>query len=271
MSISDIIGICDILVTIFICFFLAHRFSVKDTRNRSAKDYYISELTAIRKNIENVFQNLLNGEISAKELVKRIEDIENSLKEFDQGVRVVLPIRIVLLQYLVGNCLDKLTDIDDINDQYESDKIVFCTDSRIKVRQISQDIHRHFANYLYRVNTAAQYGILHEIKSNYVNYFEYYKSKNERVPRLRSILYMFFKWVCQWEVLITLFIFISVLVTGRHLKETSLQHQERLNTIGEKLSDNNETNQTYIKHINYVDSLVRSSKRSVIIKPLDKQ
>ena len=268
MTISEIIGICDILVTIFVGFFLAHRFSVKDTRNRSAKDYYISELTNIRRSIESMFQELLDGTISAKELVKRIEDIENALEEFDHGVRVVLPIRMVLLQYLVGNCLDDLTNIEDINNQYESNKIVLNTDSRIKIRQISRDIHKQFAEYLYQVNIAAPHGLFYEIKSTYINYYEYNKSKSKRTPRLNSILYMIYRWVCQWGIFIIVFILICVWITNQNIEEKTISNQTSQNTF-EQSSDDGNINRTYIMYDGSIDSIIRFNKRPVI-QPLIK-
>lgn len=269
MTVSDIIGICDILVTIFVGFFLAHRFSVKDTRNRSAKDYYISELTNIRKKIENMFQNLLDGTISAKELVKKIEDIENTLEEFDHGVRVVLPIRMAFLQYLVGNCLDRLTNIEDINNQYELNRIVLSTDSRIEVRQISKDIHKQFAKYLYQVNIAAQYGILYEIKFNYVNYLEYNKSQNKRFPRLNSLLYMIHRLISQWGIFVVIFILMSLWIMNQYKTEESVPQQTLQNTIEDTSKESYIKNHDRVMYNDYMDTLPYSSKQ-LVIKPLIK-
>lgn len=202
MSLSDIIAIVDILVTIFVGFFLAHRLSVRDTRTRSVKDYYISELSSIRKVIEETFCNLLDGKMSANELVKWTGDMESILSEFDRGLRVVLPIYAEPIQEKVGNIIDELTNLEDINNQFGKDKISLSTGARVKVREYSHGIHEIFANYLYLINIAESYGWLHELTTKFNNIKAYYQAQNSKYIVWQTIGNLFYQcireymWVC---------------------------------------------------------------------------
>ena len=206
MSLSDIIAIVDILVTIFVGFFLAHRLSVRDTRTRSVKDYYISELSSIRKVIEKTFCDLLDGKMSANELVKWTGDMESILSEFDRGLRVALPIYAEPIQEKVGNIIDELTNLEDINNQFGEDKISLSTGARVKVREYSHGIHEIFADYLYLINIADCYGWLHEITTKFNNIKAYYQAQNSKYIVWQTIGNLFYQcireymWVCVFVV-----------------------------------------------------------------------
>lgn len=250
MSTSDIIGLCDILVTIFVGFFLTHRFSVRDTRTRSVKDYYISELTSIRKNIEETFQNLLDDKLSAKDLVKWTEDVEARLREFDDGLRIVLPVYARPLQDEVGDMLDILTDIDNINEQFDKVKLELSTDACIAVRNISNDIHEIFAQYLYLVNMANSYGFIEELKKRYNSTKQYFHATTQSIPTLKTICLIFWQYVKEYFWIITFIIAVLFLICKFNrknetisslgskessIKGISLKNKENSNANSEKL------------------------------------
>ena len=53
MSLSDFLAILDIIVTVLIGFVITHMVSVRDSRTRAIKDYYIQELAEIKRDINS--------------------------------------------------------------------------------------------------------------------------------------------------------------------------------------------------------------------------
>lgn len=240
MSNSDIIGLCDILVTIFVGFFLAHKFSVKDTRTRSVKDYYISELTSIRKNVEEKFQDLLDGKVSAKALVKWTDDIEAHLHEFDIGLRIVLPVYARPLQNEIGDLLDILTNIDNINEQYDNEYIDLSTEACISVREISKNIHERFAQYLYMVNMASSYGFIDEIAKRYNSIRLYYQSTACDFPIGKSMLLICRQYLREYFWIAMFIVAVSILAVNQFRKTETTSSVEKSVKYHNEIFDSND-------------------------------
>lgn len=226
METSDLIGIIDVLVTIFVGYFLANRFSVHNTRTRANKDYYIQELRSIKKDVERVIQELIIGGISAKSLVKSIDNVESRLREFDISLRIVLPIYITEIHIVIGDILDKITALENINDQFENETITLSSEACSVVKICSNDIHKIIAEYLYVINIADSYSLVHELKINYINIFNYYKTKNEKICKIKTI----FRLICKYRdmFLVVLFFIIIILIFSINSFTQQTQKEEKI-------------------------------------------
>ena len=87
MELSDLLAILDIVVTIVVGYVITHMVSVRDSRTRAIKDYYIQELAAIKSEINNFYASLFKGELEAKEIISWYSAIRNRIDSFDQAVR----------------------------------------------------------------------------------------------------------------------------------------------------------------------------------------
>lgn len=225
METSDLIGIIDVLVTIFVGYFLANRFSVHNTRTRANKDYYIQELSSIKKDVERVIQELIIGGISAKSLVKSIDNVESRLREFDISLRIVLPIYITEIHIVIGDILDKITALENINDQFENETITLSSEACSVVKICSNDIHKIIAEYLYVINIADSYSLVHELKINYINIFNYYKTKNEKICKIKTI----FRLICKYrDMFLVVLFFIIILIFSINSFTQQTQKEEKI-------------------------------------------
>ena len=148
MSFSDILTISEILISVVVGFYLAHWYSVRDTQHRAVKDYYINLLSKLQVECEKIFKRVLDSSISGAEMLSKIDDLDSALEGFDEDLRRALPIKLKKLQELIGDVTDKLTDLNDINEQLDQQHFHLGTTDRITVRQLSKEVHRYFGVYI---------------------------------------------------------------------------------------------------------------------------
>lgn len=187
MSFSDILTISEILISIVVGFYLAHWYSVRDTQHRAVKDYYINLLSNLQVSCEYIFHGVLNSSISGSELLSKIDDLDSALEGFDEDLRRALPIKLKELQVLIGDVTDKLTDLNDINEQLDQQQFYLGTNDRITVRQLSKEAHRHFGVYINQININPGHHVWHELRRNFRNTICFFKDHNAKLPLLRTL------------------------------------------------------------------------------------
>jgi hypothetical protein len=176
MSFSDILSILEILVSVFVGFYLAHWYSVRDSQHRAVKEYYIKLISGLQKECEKIFHGVLNSSISGDELLIKLADLDSALEGFDEDLRRALPIKLKPIQEQIGDVTDKLTDLDDINEQLKKRKNFNLGNSdRITVRQLSKEAHRFFGIYINQININQGHHAWHELCSNFRNTRSFYK------------------------------------------------------------------------------------------------
>lgn len=187
MSFSDILTISEILISVVVGFYLAHWYSVRDTQHRAVKDYYINLLSNLQVECEYIFQGVLDSSISGAEMLSKIDDLDSALEGFDEDLRRALPIKLKELQSLIGDVTDKLTDLNDINEQLDQQHFHLGTTDRITVRQLSKEAHRHFGVYINQININQGHHVWHELGSNFRNTINFFKDHNAKFPILRTL------------------------------------------------------------------------------------
>ena len=208
MSFSDILTILEILISVVVGFYLAHWYSVRDTQHRVVKDYYINLLSNLQMDCESIFHRVLDSSISGAELLSKIDDLDSALEGFDEDLRRALPIKLKELQVLIGDVTDKLTNLNDINEQLDQPQFHLGTNDRITVRQLSKEAHRHFGVYINQININQGYHVWHELWSNIRNTFSFFKAHHVIFPILRTV----WSLLCAfWTRLLMLFILLLLI------------------------------------------------------------
>lgn len=203
MSFSDILTILEILISVVVGFYLAHWYSVRDTQHRAVKDYYISMLSNLQTKCECIFHGILDSTISGANVLSKIDDLDSALEGFDEDLRRALPIKLNELQNLIGDVMDKLTDLNDINEQLDQQNFHLGAGDRIIVRQLSQEAHRYFGVYINQININQGHHVWYELKSNFRNSIDFFKKHNVKFPLLRSL----WSLLCAfWTRLLMLFV-----------------------------------------------------------------
>ena len=208
MSFSDILTILEILISVVVGFYLAHWYSVRDSQHRAVKDYYINLLSNLQANCEYIFHGVLDSSISGVELLSKIDDMDSALEGFDEDLRRALPIKLKELQVLIGDVTDKLTNLNDINEQLDQQQFHLGTNDRITVRQLSKEAHRHFGVYINQININQGHHVWHELWSNIRNTFGFFKTNHSKFPILRTL----WSLLCAfWTRLLMLFVFLLLI------------------------------------------------------------
>ena len=229
MSFSDILTISEILISVVVGFYLAHWYSVRDSQHRAVKDYYINLLSNLQADCEFIFHGVLDSSISGAELLSKIDDLDNALEGFDEDLRRALPIKLKELQVLIGDVTDKLTDLDDINEQLDQQRFHLGINDRITVRQLSKEAHCLFGTYINQININQGHHVWHELKSNLQNTINFYKTHHAKHPTLST----FWSLLCAfWTRLLMLFILL-ILVFGvwKSYREQSLNNENEKNSL----------------------------------------
>lgn len=231
MSFSDILTILEILISVVVGFYLAHWYSVRDTQHRAVKDYYINLLSYLQVNCEYIFHGVLDSSISGAELLSKIDDLDSALEGFDEDLRRALPIKLKELQVLIGDVTDKLTDLNDINEQLDQQQFHLGTNDRITVRQLSKEAHRHFGVYINQININSGHHVWHELLSNIRNTFGFFKAHHSKFPISRT----FWSLMCAfWTRLLMLFILL-ILIFGvwKSYQDQTLNDKKEMNSLQE--------------------------------------
>ena len=244
MSFSDILTILEILISVVVGFYLAHWYSVRDTQHRAVKDYYINLLSTLQVNCECIFHGVLDSSISGAELLSKIDDLDSALEGFDEDLRRALPIKLKELQVLIGDVTDKLTDLNDINEQLDQQQFHLGTNDRITVRQLSKEAHRHFGVYINQININPGHHVWHELWSNIRNTFSFFKAHHSKFPILRtlwSLLCAFWTRLLMLSVLLLLIFGVWKLYQNQSLDDENEKNslQEWRNSVIQEMKVHN--------------------------------
>lgn len=250
MSFSDILTILEILISVVVGFYLAHWYSVRDTQHRAVKDYYIDLLSNLQVNCEYIFHGVLDSSISGTELLSKIDDLDSALEGFDEDLRRALPIKLKELQVLIGDVTDKLTDLDDINEQLDQQEFHLGTNDRIIVRQLSKEAHRHFGVYINQINITSGHHVWHELWSNIRNTFIFFKARHSKFPILRTI----WSLLCAFLTRLLMLFILLLLIFGvwKLYQNQSLNEENEKNSLQEwrnKVIQEMKMHNTILEHI----------------------
>ena len=144
MELSDLLAILDIVVTIVVGYVITHMVSVRDSRTRAIKDYYIQELAAIKSEINNFYASLFKGELEAKEIISWYSAIRNRIDSFDQAVRKTFTIYEGSIAKKLFLNYKYITNSNDFNTNYNQGKINFRAATKILHHDRRQDYGREY-------------------------------------------------------------------------------------------------------------------------------
>ena len=182
MEFSDILTIAEIFISVVVSFYLVHWYNVRDTQHRAVKDYYIQLLSEYQKTTEDIFQSVLDSQISASQVVSKVEDLDIALEGFDKDIRRALPIKLQEIQLQIGDLTDALTNLDDINEQFDYGFLFLGTSDRIAVRELRKKAHECFGIYINQINTSEGHHAWHDLKCSFKNSVDYFNYKGKTFP-----------------------------------------------------------------------------------------
>lgn len=247
MELSDLLAILDIVVTVVIGFVITHVVSVRDSRTRAIKDYYIQELAAIKSEINNFYASLFKGELEAKEIIGWYSAIRNRIDSFDQAVRKTFTIYEGSIAKKLFLNYKYITNSNDFNINYNQGKIKFRAGTKNAIGKNEKQLYMLVERTLYDINNVRARDYIErkwlDLKSHYL----YYRSTEKKsrfgacLNILRAWLYTHKSIIVFWTVLaiIVYFFLLNIGKVLKHDNDNSAQLEliERLDTLNSIVKD----------------------------------
>lgn len=226
MTLSDFLAILDIVVTFLIGFVITHIVSVRDSRTRAIKDYYIRELAAIKAEINNFYSQLFKGEYEAKDIISWHSSIRNRINSFDKAVRKTFRLYDAGIKERLFLNYKHITNSEDFNANYATGKIIFGAKSKGDIGYDERKLYLLIDQTLYDINNARAIDYIErkcqEVKSHY-----YYYRMTERKNKVKSCVLLVRAWFSSHMssilsiVFVLAIIYIALMNLGRFLKQDS--------------------------------------------------
>ena len=118
MTYSDLLSSISILTSIVFGFYITHWYSIRDSRTRVVKDYYIEQVKGIKGRVDKFFHQVAWGKKSARYIISWNKHIDLDIDSIDNGVRKVLDIHIASFGDLLATFYQEITMWDDYNTQF---------------------------------------------------------------------------------------------------------------------------------------------------------
>ena len=229
MSFSDILALLEILVTILFGYYITHWVSVRDTRTRSVKDIYLSQLSGIKKQVDSFFKDLFDGKLKGRTIADWYGHQQNSLTCFDEGLRMALPIRKEKIEDVVNEIHETITGSKYYNDHFREKKYILTKDEQVVMTELKNRVDRSFNEYVVQINNSRQYYFWETLKQNYRFDVEYFKSSEKKCPRFNALKIRLLKALPYIVAVIVL----ALVIRGTYASYRSsfLEEQRRQNVL----------------------------------------
>lgn len=207
MTIADFLTFVGIVVSIVFGFIITHFYSIRDTRTRVLKDYYIEQVKNIKGRVDHFFHKLAFGKGSFKKVVSWYNHLSIDVMGIDCGIRKSLDLQIHELITMIDQFYGEITKWEDFNNQYSKSNYLPDTVHRQRLLEMKLEIDEFLNDYINHINQSNNYPVwkiqFRRIKQSY----KYYSEKKYKFPCLYSIWERFEKHI--WESLITIFVLLS--------------------------------------------------------------
>lgn len=205
MELSDFLSILDIVVTILIGFVITHTVSVRDTRTRAIKDYYIQELTEIKAEINGFYSDLFKGKLSAKDIIGWNSAIKNRVASFDKAVRKTFALYVPAISKRLFVNHKHITGMDCFNENYSKETIVFDGASKNRIGREERILYEVIERTLYDINNAGARDFFHRKWKEFKSHFYYYRTV-KKMSKAKTCFAVMMDWLKSHFSRIILFI-----------------------------------------------------------------
>lgn len=234
MSFSDLLTTASILLSIIFGFFITHWQSIKDTRTRVLKDYYIEQLKGIKGRMDKFFHQVAWGKSSSNKIRLWYTHICMDVASIDSGLRKSLDMHIVPFGDKLSKCYSEITSWDDYNDQFSHTHYQPNVQHIQDLLVMMQDVDDFLNEYIDHINQANTFSIwkiqVKKIKQNQ----RFYSDKRKSIPFARAVGERIGKHF--WELLFSALIIGGFIYVCFNLKNDTpkVDLTKPLNNIAEK-------------------------------------
>lgn len=161
MSLENLLGIVNIIITLYVGFYLTHKLSVRDSRSRALKDFYIDELKGILEELSSTFRELKSGTINGEDFVKWYNTIDSKLEVFDADLRKSFPIMNERLSDVVFKAYRIITDAEDFNNQFSVRNPSYNAETSDIIANEEGRVYSTIHSLVFEINNSPRHGVCH--------------------------------------------------------------------------------------------------------------
>lgn len=248
MVLSDFLAILDIVVTVLIGFVITHMFSVRDSRTRAIKDYYIQELASIKSEIDDFYSKLFKGELEAKDIIGWHSGVRNRVENYDNAVRKAFKIYEANIGQELFRNYKIITSKDDFNANFNKGKIVFKAPAKIAIGKNQKELYMLIERTLYDVNNVRPLDYLSRKRREFKSHYLYYRTTGKKT-----------KWEACWAIVKdwvlshkSSFLFVAFIIALFYILFVNLGRfveQERIDTTHQELIERLDSLNAAVKEI----------------------
>lgn len=233
MTISDFLTFVGIVVSIVFGFIITRFCSIRDTRTRVIKDYYIEQLKQLKGRVDTFYHRITFGKLSARKIVAWNDHIQMDVKNLDNSVRSTLDIQMDNFCDILDHYYSEITNWEDYNDKFSSSRYIPNNVCRERLSEIKYEIDVFLNNYIQHINQANNYSIL-KIQYNRIRQsMNFYISKGGKFPFIHAIWERIEKHI--WDILILIALIVGILYLLSNIKNEKDENiAQPLNEISSK-------------------------------------
>lgn len=194
MVLADFLAILDIIVTVLIGFVITHMVSVRDSRTRAIKDYYIQELADIKSEINDFYSKLFKGELGAQDIIGWYSAIRNRIDNFDNAVRKTFRIYEANIAQKVFYNYKFITNSTDFNANYNNDKIKFKAATKIAIGKNQKQLYMLIERTLYDINNVRARDHIERKWLEFKSHYLYYRITGKKTKK-GALMTISFDWL----------------------------------------------------------------------------
>lgn len=182
MTIADFLSFVGIAVSVIVGFLITRFSSVRDTRTRVIKDYYIEQLKQIKRNVDGFYHRVPFGKMSARDIIAWYEHINLDIKSTEKGIRNSLDIQFDEYYNVLDKYYGEITGWEDYNNSFPATKYVPDNNSKIRLGQIKYENDGFLNDYIQHVNQANRFPIWIEQWRRIKQSQSFYKTHERKYP-----------------------------------------------------------------------------------------
>lgn len=216
MTIADILTFTGIVVSIIFGFFITHYCSIRDTRTRVLKDYYIEQIKGIKGRIDKFFHSVAFGKSSFSRVVNWYGHISIDIVGIDKGVRKCLDLQMPQIIELVDRYYGEITSWEDFNDQYSSSQYVPSNEHKEALLKMKYHCDEFLNDFINHTNQSNNYPIWKVQYRRVKNNYRYFRDKGRLCALLMAIWERIEKHI--FECLLILAIIWASIILSRNIQ-----------------------------------------------------
>ena len=160
MSLSDFLTLVNIAITLIVGFYLTHWFSVRDSRHRALKDFYIDEVKSLSDEIGETFRKLKSGGITGEQFVQWFGLIERRLEILDKDIEEAFPIFSVSIYNPVFEAHRVISNSEDFNNFFRVEHHIYNAETSNLIVEHEELIYKAIHQTVSNINECPKRGLI---------------------------------------------------------------------------------------------------------------